>query len=48
MAIRNNIPIKFISDSLGHSDFKTTENYIDSFPKEMTEEYREKMFKYRK
>jgi integrase len=48
MAVRNNVPLKFISDSLGHSNFKTTENYIDSFPKEVTKEYRDKIFKYRK
>jgi integrase/recombinase XerD len=48
MAVRNDVPLKFISDSLGHSNFKTTENYIDSFPKEVTKEYRNKMFKYRK
>ncbi len=48
MAVRNNVPLKFISDSLGHSNFKTTENYIDSFPKDVTKEYRDKMFKYRK
>jgi integrase/recombinase XerD len=48
MAIRNNIPVKFVSDSLGHTNIRTTENYIDSFPKEITKDYRDKMFTYRK
>jgi len=28
---RSGAPIEFISESLGHSDLKTTENYLDSF-----------------
>ena len=28
---RSGAPIEFISESLGHQDLKTTENYLDSF-----------------
>jgi len=31
---RSGAPIAFISESLGHSDLKTTENYLDSFDDE--------------
>ena len=37
--LRNNVPIGFISQSLGHSDLKTTENYLGEFDEEKAIEY---------
>jgi len=37
--LRNNVPIGFISQSLGHSDLKTTENYLGEFDEEKALEY---------
>ena len=36
---RNNVPHLFISQSLGHANIKTTENYLGSFEKGQSEEY---------
>ncbi len=36
---RSGASIAFISESLGHSDLKTTENYLDSFEDKMKREY---------
>ena len=37
--LRNNVPIGFISQSLGHSDLKTTETYLGEFDEEQAMEY---------
>ncbi len=39
--MRNEAPIGFISQSLGHSNMKTTENYLGDFDKEQTHKYLE-------
>jgi integrase/recombinase XerD len=36
---RSGVPISFISDSLGHTDLKTTENYLDSFEDKVKREF---------
>lgn len=36
---RNGVPISFISESLGHGDLRTTENYLGSFEDEQKKEY---------
>lgn len=36
---RSGAPIEFISESLGHSDLKTTENYLDSFEDSVKKQY---------
>lgn len=40
---RSGAPIEFISESLGHKDLKTTENYLDSFEDETREKYQRKL-----
>ncbi|WP_321370478.1 site-specific integrase [uncultured Draconibacterium sp.] len=40
---RSGAPIEFISESLGHKDLKTTENYLDSFEDEVKEAYQKKL-----
>lgn len=37
--LRSNAPLKFISDSLGHANISTTENYLASFEPEQEEEF---------
>ena len=36
---RGGAPLQVISEMLGHTDLKTTENYLDSFDDEMLEGY---------
>ncbi|CCH51576.1 Tyrosine recombinase xerD [Fibrisoma limi BUZ 3] len=36
---RSGAPIEFISESLGHSDLRTTENYLDSFEDDTKRQY---------
>lgn len=36
---RSGVSTEFISESLGHSDLKTTENYLDSFEDDIKHEY---------
>ena len=36
---RSGAPVEFISESLGHGDLKTTENYLDSFEDETKREW---------
>jgi len=36
---RGGVPTEFISESLGHMNLKTTENYLDSFEDETKEKY---------
>ena len=40
---RAGAPIEFISESLGHKDLKTTENYLDSFENETRQVYQRKL-----
>jgi site-specific recombinase XerD len=40
---RSGAPIEFISESLGHKDLKTTENYLDSFEDDVKEAYQKKL-----
>ncbi|MDA3954374.1 MAG: site-specific integrase [Bacteroidales bacterium] len=40
---RSGASIEFISESLGHSDLKTTENYLDSFENDVKKEYAAKL-----
>ncbi len=37
--LRSNAPLKFISESLGHANISTTENYLASFEPEQEEEF---------
>lgn len=36
---RSGASTEFIQEALGHTDMKTTENYLDSFEKEVKKEY---------
>jgi integrase/recombinase XerD len=36
---RSGVSTEFISESLGHSDLKTTESYLDSFENDIKREY---------
>jgi len=36
---RSGVSTKYIQEALGHSNIKTTENYLDSFGKEIKKEY---------
>jgi len=40
---RSGAPIEFISESLGHKDLRTTENYLDSFEDEVKESFQKKL-----
>lgn len=40
---RSGVSLPFISESLGHSDLKVTENYLDSFEDGMRKEYMKKL-----
>jgi integrase len=37
--LRSNAPLAFISQSLGHTNLKTTQNYLGSFSDDQTKEY---------
>jgi site-specific recombinase XerD len=43
---RSGAPIEFISESLGHKDLGTTENYLDSFENEIKEQYQKKLLNF--
>jgi integrase/recombinase XerD len=45
---RSGAPIEFISESLGHKDLKTTENYLDSFEDEMKESFQKQLLNFSK
>ncbi|MBN8852409.1 MAG: hypothetical protein BGO55_01525 [Sphingobacteriales bacterium 50-39] len=40
---RSGVSTEFIQESLGHTDKKTTENYLDSFEKEVKKEFAKKL-----
>ncbi|MBN1185682.1 MAG: site-specific integrase [Bacteroidales bacterium] len=40
---RSGAPIEFISESLGHKDLRTTENYLDSFEDDVKESFQKKL-----
>jgi site-specific recombinase XerD len=40
---RSGAPVEFISESLGHSDLKTTENYLAAFEGSVKKEYAVKL-----
>jgi site-specific recombinase XerD len=44
---RSGAPIEFISESLGHKDLKTTENYLDSFEDEMKESFQKQLLNFK-
>jgi len=43
---RSGAPTAFISDSLGHKDLRTTENYLDSFESSVKESYQKKLLNF--
>jgi integrase/recombinase XerD len=43
---RSGAPTEFISESLGHKDLKTTENYLDSFEDDMKESYQKQLLNF--
>jgi len=43
---RSGAPIEFISESLGHQDLRTTENYLDSFEDETKEKYQRQLLNF--
>jgi integrase len=40
---RSGVSTEFIQEALGHTDIRTTENYLDSFEKEVKKEYAAKL-----
>ncbi len=36
---RSGVSTEYIQEALGHSNIKTTENYLDSFPMELKKEF---------
>jgi integrase/recombinase XerD len=40
---RSGISTEYIQEALGHSNIKTTENYLDSFPKELKKEFAQRL-----
>lgn len=45
---RSGASTEFIQEALGHTDIKTTENYLDSFEKETKKEFAHKLFAFKK
>jgi integrase len=43
---RSGAPIEFISESLGHKDLRTTENYLDSFVDEAKESFQKQLLNF--
>lgn len=43
---RSGAPTEFISDSLGHKDLRTTENYLDSFEDSVKESFQKKLLNF--
>jgi len=44
---RSGVSTEFIQEALGHTNIKTTENYLDSFEKEMKKEYASKLIAFK-
>lgn len=44
---RSGAPIEFISESLGHNNLKTTENYLDSFEDDVKKHYADLLTKFK-
>ncbi len=44
---RSGVSTEFIQESLGHTDKKTTENYLDSFEKEVKKEFSHKLMAFK-
>lgn len=44
---RSGAPIEFISESLGHNDLRTTENYLDSFEDDIKETYQRQLLNFK-
>ncbi len=44
---RSGASTEFIQEALGHSDKKTTENYLDSFENEIKKEYAAKLIAFK-
>ena len=44
---RSGAPVEFISESLGHKDLRTTENYLDSFEDEVKEQYQRQLLNFK-
>jgi integrase/recombinase XerD len=40
---RAGVSTEFIQEALGHTDIRTTENYLDSFEKEIKKKYDAKL-----
>ncbi|GAB4000010.1 site-specific integrase [Spirosoma daeguense] len=45
---RSGAPIEFISESLGHHDLRTTENYLDSFEDDVKRQYANVLMEFKK
>jgi integrase len=45
---RSGAPIEFISESLGHHDLRTTENYLDSFEDDVKRQYANNLLNFNK
>ncbi|MHA4737795.1 site-specific integrase [Dyadobacter sp. MSC1_007] len=43
---RSGAPIEYISESLGHSSYKTTQSYLDSFEDDVRKQYSELLLKF--
>ncbi|MBK6978385.1 MAG: tyrosine-type recombinase/integrase [Cytophagaceae bacterium] len=43
---RSGAPIEFISESLGHKDLRTTENYLGSFEDDIKESYQKQLLNF--
>jgi integrase/recombinase XerD len=44
---RSGVSTEFIQESLGHSDKRTTENYLDGFENEVKKEYASKLLEFK-
>ncbi|OYX08653.1 MAG: hypothetical protein B7Z16_18990, partial [Algoriphagus sp. 32-45-6] len=43
---RSGAPTEFISESLGHKDLRTTENYLDSFEDNVKESFQKQLLNF--
>ena len=44
---RSGVSTEFIQEALGHTNIKTTENYLDGFEKEVKKEYAGKLIAFK-